>query len=400
MDGNPGAPQGYGAWREEHDMHELQIRNRTHRANRASRVALIVLALLLAGAGLAAAEERIQLAILLDTSNSMDGLIGQAKSQLWKVVNELARAKRNGKTPALEVALFEYGNDGLSGSEGYIRMVSDLTTDLDKISEELFKLTTDGGSEYCGMVIDRAAEKLSWSRARDVLKVIYIAGNEPFTQGPVPYAASCARAIRKGIVVNTIFCGPFDEGVATFWKDGADRADGRYMSIDQDEAIVAIDTPFDKDIVSLGNELNQTYAGYGSKGEALKSRQAAQDSNAAGMGGEATVQRSVAKAQGAYTNSGWDLVDAVKGKEVSLGALKDEELPLEMRKMSLAEKEHYVQDLTKRRAELQSKINLANEKRRVFIAAATKNNSAQSTLDVAILTSVKDQAAKLGFSIK
>ena len=147
-------------------------------------MALIVLALLLAGAGLAAAEERIQLAILLDTSNSMDGLIDQAKSQLWKVVNELARAKRNGKTPALEVALFEYGNDGLSGSEGYIRLVSDLTTDLDKISEELFKLTTDGGSEYCGMVIDRAAEKLSWSRAKDVLKVIYIAGNEPFTQGP------------------------------------------------------------------------------------------------------------------------------------------------------------------------------------------------------------------------
>jgi hypothetical protein len=387
-------------------MHELQIQKRTNRTNstgyrgRTNRVALIVLALLLAGAGLAAAEERIQLAILLDTSNSMDGLIGQAKSQLWKVVNELARARRNGKSPVLEVALYEYGNDGLSGSEGYIRLVSDLTTDLDKISEELFKLTTDGGSEYCGMVIDRAAEKLSWSRARDVLKVIYIAGNEPFTQGPVPYAASCARAIKKGIVVNTIFCGGFEEGVATFWKDGADRADGRYMSIDQDETIVAIDTPYDKDIVSLGNELNQTYVGYGKKGEALKSRQDVQDSNAASMGAEATVQRSVAKAQGAYTNTGWDLVDAVKGREVSLGALKEEELPPEMRKMSLAQKEHYVQDLGKRRAELQSKINMTNEKRREFIAAATKNNSTQGTLDVAILTSVKEQAAKLGFSIK
>ncbi|RPI65426.1 MAG: hypothetical protein EHM44_00590, partial [Ignavibacteriales bacterium] len=32
----------------------------------------------------------IQLALLLDTSNSMDGLIDQAKSQLWKIVNELA----------------------------------------------------------------------------------------------------------------------------------------------------------------------------------------------------------------------------------------------------------------------------------------------------------------------
>ncbi len=362
---------------------------------------LIVIALFIASAGLAIGEDRIQLAILLDTSNSMDGLIGQAKSQLWKVVNELARARRNGKTPVLEVALFEYGNDGLSGSEGYLRMVSDLTTDLDKISEELFKLTTDGGSEYCGMVIDRAAEKLSWSRARDVLKVIFIAGNEPFTQGPVPYMASCARAIKKGIIVNTIFCGSFDEGVATFWKDGADRADGRYMSIDQDEVVTAIDTPFDKDIVSLGNELNSTYIGYGSKGEALKSRQEAQDSNAASMGQDATVQRSVAKAQGAYLNSGWDLVDAVTSKHASVGTLKDEELPAEMRKMTLAQKEQFVQELTKKRAELQSKINTANEKRRVFLAQAPKNSTeGQSTLDTAILGSVREQVKKLGISIK
>jgi len=36
----------------------------------------------------------IQLALLLDTSNSMDGLIDQAKSQLWKIVNELATSKK------------------------------------------------------------------------------------------------------------------------------------------------------------------------------------------------------------------------------------------------------------------------------------------------------------------
>jgi hypothetical protein len=375
-------------------------RGRSNSTGYRGRVILVALALLLASAGLAVGEDRIQLAILLDTSNSMDGLIGQAKSQLWKVVNELARARRNGKAPVLEVALFEYGNDGLAGSEGYLRMVSDLTTDLDKISEELFQLTTDGGSEYCGMVIDRAAEKLSWSRARDVLKVIYIAGNEPFTQGPVPYAASCARAIKKGIVVNTIFCGSFDEGVATFWKDGADRADGRYMGIDQNEVAAAIDTPFDKDIVNLGNELNRTYIGYGSRGEALKGRQEVQDANAASMGQEATVQRSVAKAQGAYSNSGWDLVDAVTSRHVSLGALKDEELPPEMRKMTLSQKEQYVRDLTKRRAELQSKINTENEKRRAWLAAATKNTAEKSTLDVAILGSVREQAEKLGFSIK
>ena len=75
-------------------MHTHDVRkNSTVRRGRI----LMVLVLFIASAGLAIGEERIQLAILLDTSNSMDGLIGQAKSQLWKVVNELARARRNGK---------------------------------------------------------------------------------------------------------------------------------------------------------------------------------------------------------------------------------------------------------------------------------------------------------------
>jgi hypothetical protein len=38
-------------------------------------------------------DQTIMIALLLDTSNSMDGLIDQAKSQLWKIVNEVAAAK-------------------------------------------------------------------------------------------------------------------------------------------------------------------------------------------------------------------------------------------------------------------------------------------------------------------
>ncbi len=343
------------------------------------RAPLIVLAAMVLFAGAAAAgfsEEKIQLAILLDTSNSMDGLIEQAKAQLWKVVNELARTKRNGVHPTLEVALFQYGNDGLSEQTGYIQMVSDLTTDLDRISEKLFTLTTNGGSEYCGQVIDRAVSKLSWSSSNDVLKVIYIAGNEPFTQGSVDYTTSDSKAIRRGIIVNTIFCGPRDEGVATSWKDGADRADGRYMSINQDEVAVSIPTPYDKDIVKLGDELNGTYVAYGRSGAAGQERQAAQDANAASVSPAAPVERSVAKAQAAYSNSGWDLVDAVKNKDVKLGALKEEQLPAQMQKMSPAEREKYIQGLAGKRSDLQAKINDLNEKRRVFLASQIKQEHA------------------------
>ena len=59
------------------------------------------------------ADPVVQMAILLDTSGSMDGLIEQAKMQLWKIVNEMARGKRGGRSPMLEVALYEYGKSSI-----------------------------------------------------------------------------------------------------------------------------------------------------------------------------------------------------------------------------------------------------------------------------------------------
>ncbi len=119
----------------------------------------------------------VQIALLLDTSGSMDGLLEQAKVQLWDIVNELAAYRRGGKHPRLEVALYEYGNDGISKWSGHIRQVTPLTNDLDRVSSELFKLRTNGGSEYCGMAIGTAIEGLNWSTREETLRLLYIAGN-------------------------------------------------------------------------------------------------------------------------------------------------------------------------------------------------------------------------------
>ena len=65
-------------------------------------------------------KAKIQVALLLDTSGSMDGLIEQAKSQLWKMVNELAKATQNGETPDIELALYEYGKTPRGEANGFI----------------------------------------------------------------------------------------------------------------------------------------------------------------------------------------------------------------------------------------------------------------------------------------
>ena len=144
-------------------------------------------------------KQKIQVALLMDTSSSMDGLIEQAKSQLWKIVNELATAKYNGERPMIEIALYHYGNDNLKASDQYVQQILPFTTDLDKVSEELFNLSTNGGEEYCGAVIKDATLNLNWSTSNEDLKLVYIAGNEPFNQGTVNYEKACREAISKGI---------------------------------------------------------------------------------------------------------------------------------------------------------------------------------------------------------
>jgi hypothetical protein len=343
------------------------------------------------------AEKRpvIQLAILLDTSNSMDGLIDQAKSQLWKIVNEFIAVKRDGRTPILQVALFEYGNDGLSAKENHIRLVVPLSDDLDKISQELFALKTNGGEEYCGAVIKAAVERLEWSKDGADLKVIYIAGNEAFNQGPIQFQESCKAAITKGIQINTIFCGPTAEGINTHWKDGAVLADGNFISIDSNVRVADIAAPQDKEIAELSTKINATFVPYGKKGAEASENQKAQDNNSAGLSTANAAQRGVAKASGNYRNGYWCLVDHVFQDNAKIEDIKEEDLPDNMKKMSMAERKAYLEGKKKEREEIQKKVASLNAERAKFVSEEQEKlakKDGKETLDTAVIKSVRKQA--------
>jgi hypothetical protein len=338
-------------------------------------------------------DQNIQLALLLDTSNSMDGLIEQAKSQLWKIVNELAAAKcGDGTQPNIKIALYEYGNDGLPSSEGYIRMVSSFTNDLDLISEKLFSLRTNGGNEYCGHVIQTSLRQLNWSASGNDLKMIFIAGNEPFTQGSVSYRIAGGVAKEKGVVVNTIFCGNFEEGINTSWKDGADITGGSYMSIETNKKTIYVATPFDDKIADCNDRLNKTYIYYGSQGRSKKEAQVMQDNNAATYGQSNVVERAVSKSSKVYDNRSWDLVDASKESEKAIAEADEETLPAEMKGMNAAQRKAYVARKAEERAAIQTEIQTLNKKRQEYIIANTPKDSEEGSLDAAMLRAIRSQA--------
>ncbi|BDS15378.1 vWA domain-containing protein [Aureispira anguillae] len=346
---------------------------------------------------------KIQVALLLDTSGSMDGLIEQAKSQLWKMVNELATSKKGGKAPAIELALYEYGKSSLPQGKGYLQQLVPLTTDLDLVSEKLFGLQTNGGDEYCGWVIQEATQNLKWSESNEDLKIIIIAGNEEFTQGTVDYKKACKGAITNGIVVNTIYCGDCEEGIRYWWKDGADRADGKYMCINQNDQVAHIETPYDKEISTLNDELNKTYIAFGSAGKDRQARQLKQDANADSYGMANKAERAISKSKkSTYNNAAWDAVDAVAEDEEFIVKLEEEQLPEEMKKMTMEERKNYVEEKAKEREEIQRKIQEAAKKRTAFITEKHKEAAGdeKNTLDAVMLKAVREQAEKQKFKFE
>lgn len=347
-------------------------------------------------------KPKIQLAILLDTSSSMNGLLDQTRNQLWQVINEFSKAEQNGIKPTLEVAVYEYGNNRLSASNGYIRKVTGLTGELDQVSEALFSLTTSGGSEYCGYVIKTAVTDLAWSTSDGDIKAIFIAGNEPFTQGPIPYKQAILLAKNKGITVNTIHAGNMQQGANSGWKDGALLAGGEYMSIDHNFKIAHINAPQDKKIAKLNEELNKTYIPYGAKGRVKSNRQKIQDVKSKSISPALLSKRAAAKASPMYDNSNWDLVDAIKTGKVDLDKINEKELSDDLRKMTKRQRKDFVKNKVQERLEIKKQILELTGRRNAYVKSKKKESGTPSpaTMSEAMSSAIQKQGEAKNYSFK
>jgi hypothetical protein len=344
-------------------------------------------------------QDVVQIAILLDTSSSMDGLIHQARSQLWNMVDEMGRMTRivNNKTRGVrvELALYEYGHSRLSQADGYIRQVLPLTGDLDRVSEELHRLSTNGGEEYAGQAIQTAVMSLQWSTDPAALRFVFVAGNEPFDQGPVSGEVAMAGARAKDIHVQLIHCGSSDPT----WSAAAALARTDLTTIDQNHVAQHIPAPQDAEILRLGAQLNDTYVAYGADGVAAQARQKNADTASAQLSPKVALERAQLKRKASYRNEGWDVVDATEKDGDFLAKTDDDQLPDELRGKSLAEKQRIIAGRSARRAELKARIGELEAQRTAFLAAKKAKRGVRmvKSLETELTKSAKKKAASKGY---
>lgn len=347
---------------------------------------------------------KIQVAVLLDVSNSMDGLIDQAKAQLWNMVSVMGKAKCEGVSPKIEIALYEYGRSANDVKVGYVKQISGFSSDLDQLSKNLFSLTTNGGDEYCGHVIYTSLNELAWDSTANNYKVIFIAGNEDFLQGDIPYTKACAEAKKKGVIVNTIYCGDRAQGIQEHWNLNAECGSGSFTNIDQDEKPVDIPTPYDTTLVVLNGKLNSTYLYYGSGGSEKLMAQGYVDMANAGISTTVAAKRTAVKGnKQLYNNAGWDMVDAMDRDSSFVATVDMKTLPDGLKNKSRNELKQIVTQKTVERGSIQQEISRVNSQREAFIAAekakaVTNNNKA--TLETEVEKIIKEQVRRFNMVIE
>jgi hypothetical protein len=350
------------------------------------------------------ASPKIQAAILLDVSNSMDGLIEQAKAQLWNMVTVMGKAKCDGVAPQVEIALYEYGRDNNDVTKGYIKQISPFSTDLDLLSQHLFKLTTFGGSEYCGQVIHTSLDELNWDTSSLNYKVIFISGNEDFLQGKISYTLACEEAKKKGVTVNTIYCGDRMQGIREHWNLGAECGNGSFSNINSDAKIEDIPTPYDTTLIVLNTKLNKTYLYYGMDGKKRGELQYQMDVANAGISTSVAAKRSAVKGDKTlYYNGSWDLVDASTTNKELIAKVDMKTLPDSLQKKTRAELQQVVDEKSKERAEIQKEIMATNVKRESYIVTErTKRANATNTatLETEVEKIIKEQAKRYNMVIQ
>jgi hypothetical protein len=344
-------------------------------------------------------QDTVQIAIVLDTSSSMSGLINQARSHLWAVVDDMGKMTRvvNGKTRAVrvELALFEYGHQALSEAGGYMRQVLPLTTDLDRVSEELHRLSVNGGDEFAGQAIQLAVTSLQWSSDPAALKFVFLAGNESFDQGPITAKVAMDAARGKDIQVQLIHCGTSEPS----WASAARLAGTDLTTIDQDHVAQHIPAPQDAEILQLGAQLNDTYVAYGAEGSVAKARQSKADAASAQLSPKVALERAQLKRKASYKNHSWDLVDAVENDREFLGKAADRDLPAELQGKSLEDKRRLVGEKAAARAELKAKIGKLEAERNAYLAKerAKQAGPQVQSLETEIMKPARKKAAEKGY---
>lgn len=328
------------------------------------------------------ANERIEVAFVIDTTGSMANLIEGAKRKIWSIANTIVDINPNAD---IRMALVAYRDHG----DQYVVKTFDMSSDIQGLYGNLLRFQAAGGGdtpEAVNEALDAAINEIRWSRSNNTHQMVFLVGDAPphmdYENGPkYPEVIRLARS--TGITVHAVQAGNSRQ-TRNIWKDIAFRGGGDYIPIPQDGGQVSvIKTPYDNDIIKLQQRIDNTVIPYGNREQQrkIRSKLRLKSDAAPSVSVENSKFYSKRSVRKEVVTGGGDIIAAIANKDLELNAIAPSELPENMRSMKVEEQKVYIQEKISERAKLEDEMAKLVKKHDTYTLKETKNRAGLKTAD-------------------
>lgn len=349
--------------------------------------------------------KKIQLVFCLDVTGSMGGLISTAKQKIWSIASSLLQAEPK---PSIEMGMVFYRDRG----DNFITKRIDFSQNIDSVYAKLMEMTAGGGGdapESVNQALDEAVTKFQWYADTSVYKSIFLVGDCPphmdYTDD-VKYPVSCRLALKKDIIINTLQMGNC-YGAGAVWKEIANLTGGEYISVDQAANGYVVTTPYDTDIATFQNRIDNTVVYYGTSVTRINLENNKVQANKiykTGKANESASRAEYKKSKGMATDVYYrnDLLkDFVDGR-INPDTMNEKYLPDTMRKMTIEQRKVFLTVLKTERDSAQAQLNTLIEKRNEYIKTKTETeiSTSSNSFSNKVYDAMKKQTVKKGVVLK
>lgn len=347
----------------------------------------------------------IDIVFMVDISSSTTGLITSVRNNFWEINNDISRLQPE---PDYRIGLVLLGRPSFKEENAYTKIASDFTYDIDFVANEMFMIKDNAtkGKVYFGNAIKTAVETMSWSKSPDAVKLLFVVGNGPLSNG-YDYRKASEAAVKKGIKIYSLYMpnitSPRDEAE---WKDLATVGNGDFFNISLKAGNnIVFEKSYHNDLlVEANSAINASYVYYGEQGKERYEMQEKLDLLTNSVSDWETEARSFLKASTLYQgkNAHWDLVDLAKKQEINYQKINRKLLEPKLQNLSDKDLKMYVEDKINERQEYVSIIKMLSQKREEFLKRKKEKMELfryNNTFLGVVKKTIVQQATEKGYSV-
>jgi hypothetical protein len=328
----------------------------------------------------------VDLVFCLDLSASTNGILNDVRQRMWNIANGILHENENTE---LRIAVVGYGRPSFGETDGFVKVISELTNEFDRASYDMFQLKAriEKGDQFVPNALHETRRQLKWSKNLKAEKIVFLMGNGSVYTGSINLADVCDEYKKDNIKINTVFVAYSNRimSQAAGYKKIADQTNGKfYIMTPAPDYGINKTTVVSPVAYSLNDSLNSTFMFYSKDAAERKKYLFETDKNIFKSGTGYFYSRLLYKTSMHY-------IENYESYDLTAFITKHNKMPdyLNLDFLNKAEKTMNVSEIEKRaREKAAMRLRLNEEIKNIFISE-TSTSQADTLLDNFVLENYK-----------